>query len=368
MLVDGVNLKQSVKNHNYAVIVAGGKGTRLWPLSRKEMPKQMQKFVSDKSLIEETIERISNVVPMENICIATTEQYATALRGMLDTIPDENFIIEPHSRGTTAAFALFSEVLYRRDPKAVIISIASDHVVSNLESFHLAIKNAFDFTNRTPNSITLLGVLPTFGDPGLGYIKLDKRISTDPVVYTAEKFVEKPSRSVAEKYVESGEYLWNAAYYCFKAKTLIDAYGEADSLVVSGIHRYLETGNPEDFNKVPLKAQEIEFINANKFPIYAMPGSFEWSDIGNWGALHDIIKKAEKNNNQTKDATNHIDIESLDCLVIAQNEQRVVATVGLRGIVVVDTDDALLILNKENTEDLKKVIDVMNKRGLDNYL
>lgn len=328
----------------------------------------MQKLIGEKSLVEETIDRIADVVPLTNIVIATTASYEARLRALLPNIPPENFIIEPISRGTTAAFAYFTELIYRRDPEAIILSLASDHAIDNVAAFHKAIRDIYAFTDTYSKSINLVGIVPSKADTGLGYIKVDQKVDDDPTIYSVEKFIEKPSLKVAEKYLESGDYFWNAAYYCYKAKVLIEAYAEADPRIMSAVRKYLNSNDLKHFEEIPLKIHEIELINAAKFPLYVLPAKFGWSDIGNWGTLHEMLAKFEDDKNMVATTKQHIDVDSANCMVMIDNKKKVVTTVGLNDIVIVDTHDALLVLNKNNTEDLKKALEVMKEKGLKDYL
>ncbi len=360
---------KSKDSHNYAVIVAGGLGTRLWPISRQELPKQMQKLISDKTLIEETVDRLAGVVDYDHVFVSTTKNYAEKIRNMLPKIPHDNVIVEPVARGTTAAFALFAETIYSRDPHATIFSLASDHAVSETELFQDSMTAAYDFVTLNPKTIALVGIEPSKPDTGLGYIKIDQTLQEAPLVYSVEKFVEKPSQKVAERYYESGDYYWNSAYYCFKAKTLIDAYEEADPAIMSGIRKYIKTGEQSDFETVPIKPQEIEIINATKFPLALVAARFKWSDIGNWSALHDLLSEVEDESNMVVNSrTQHIDVDSTNCMVIVKDDKKIVATVGLNNIVIVDTEDALLVLDKDHTQDIKAVLESIKMRGLVDYL
>lgn len=358
-----------VKEHRYAVIVAGGSGTRLWPLSRQELPKQVQKLISDKTLIEETADRLSGIVDYDHIFVSTTENHAQKIAEILPKLPVDNIIVEPVARGTTAAFALFAESIRRRDPEAVIVSLASDHAVSDVEIFHDCIEGAFDFVEKNPTNIALIGVKPSSPDTSLGYVKIDKQVQADPQIFSVEKFVEKPSLSVAKTYFESGEYYWNAAYYCFRAETLVRAYEEADPEIMQWTLAYIDSGNKEDFDKVPKKVHEIEIINAGKFPLALVPAYFQWSDIGSWGALHELLAKVEGNDDMmVLDKDRHIDFDSTNSMVVSKNDKKIIATVGLRNLVIVDTDDALLVLDKSHTQDIKQVLEMIKVKGLSDYL
>lgn len=362
--------KSVIKNNSnrYAVVVAGGSGTRLWPLSRKDLPKQLQKLVNDKTLIEDTVNRLSGVIPKENIFISTTENYSDKVKELLPEISSENIIIEPIARGTTAAFALFTRIIEKRNPNAIIFSLASDHSVTEVDRFQEAITQSFDFIEKNPKNIALVGIKPDRPDTGLGYIKMSEVIQDKPLAYSVEKFIEKPSFSVAKSYVESGEYFWNSAYYCFKAKAFIEAYDDADENIMKNINAFIESGDIEDYIKIPQKAHEIDLIDSSKYPLSIIPANFKWSDIGNWYTLHKLLSdlSGEKCISNTVNG-DHIDINSNDYLVFSTDE-RMVATVQVENLAIISTPDVLLVLNKNYPQDIKKVIESIKDRGLDKYL
>ena len=368
MKKDSTNIaKQYDTTHKYAVIVAGGSGTRLWPLSRKDLPKQMQSLISDKTLIDETVSRLEGLLPVENIYISTTENYSENIKKLLPQIPEENIIIEPVARGTVAAFALFAHTIYMRDPKAIIFSLASDHAVTEIDQFQQALVESYLFVEARPQTIALVGIKPDKADTGLGYIKIDKVIQENPLVYSVEKFVEKPTQSVAQSYVNSGEYYWNAAYYCFMASTLKEAYAEADPKIMDSIERYYTTKDTNDFMEVPLRPHEIELINTSIYPLAVVPADFKWSDIGNWHTLHELLSGFEPDSNFSNRAVQHIDMGSQNCLVFT-TDKRLVATVGLDDLAIVSTEDVVLVLNKNNTQDIKQLIEMIKDKGLTQYL
>lgn len=357
------------KEHNYAVIVAGGSGTRLWPLSRKDLPKQMQSLVGEHSLLEDTIERLDEVFEPDHIYISTTVNYVDKIKAILPHIPDENFVVEPEAKGPALAFALFAEVICRRDKNAIIFSMASDHVIIEKDQFHLALSAAQEYVHHNTGSIALVGVQPTRPDTGLGYIKVDAEIQKNPEVFSVEKFVEKPTYSVAETYVKNGGFYWNVAYYCFRAKTLLDAYLEASPKSIEGVRAYLDTGKDTAFRSAPEMPHEIEIVNSTKFPLVMVPAKFTWDDIGNWSALHDMLAAASGDESRiVKRASEHINVNSHGCMVRSENPSKLVATVGLEDIVIVDTEDSLLVMHKDHSQNIKTVIEEIKQRGLEQYL
>lgn len=357
------------KEHNYAVIVAGGSGTRLWPVSRQELPKQMQSFIGEHSLLEDTYARLVGVYEPDHIYVSTTANYAERIKSLLVDVPDENFVVEPVAKGPALAFALFSEVIFRRDPEAIIFSMASDHVITEDDQFHAALETANTYVAANPDAITLMGIQPTRVDTGLGYIKIDAEIQSEPRVFSVEKFIEKPSYPVAKRYVQNGGFYWNVAYYCFRAKTLLNAYSEAIPDSIAGVRAFVERNDVDAFSNAPVVPHEIEVINTRKFPIALIPAAFSWDDIGNWSALHDLLANASGDSSRVvADASQHIDVDSHGLMVRSENPQKLIATVGLDDIVIVDTEDSLLVMHKEHSQDIKTVIEELKQRGLEKYL
>lgn len=353
-------------DHDYAVIMAGGSGTRLWPMSRQDLPKQMQKFVTDKTLLNETVERLLGFMPSSRIYISTTANYADKIKSLVPEVPNENIIIEPLARGTAAALSLVTKTIHTRDANAAIFYLASDHAVTDVAQFQQKLHDSFTYVSEHPQTIVLVGIKPTRPDTGLGYIKKDKQILTDPEVYSVEKFVEKPSYKVAKQYVESGDYYWSAAYYCFRADTLLAAYHDADPDLIPAIETYIKTEQTNDYLAVPVQVHEIEIIDTSKYPMALIPADFGWSDIGNWQSLYELLSNLEGTPVVSR-ASKHVDIGSTNCLVFS-NGNKLVATLGLDDIAVVDTPDALLVLNKKKPQEIKTLLEAIKENGMQQYL
>jgi mannose-1-phosphate guanylyltransferase len=369
--------------HRYAVVVAGGAGTRLWPLSRANLPKQMHSLLGERSLIYETVERIRGVVPAENIYVSTTANYSSLIVKHLPQIPEKNVIVEPVARGTAAAFALFTHTLHERDRNAVIFTLASDHKVAETDRFRQTLRTCFEFIERNPDHIGLVGITPTRPDTGLGYVKVRSDVvQAHPTVLAVEKFVEKPSQSVAAAYVDSGDYYWSAGYYCYRAKTLLDAYTKADTGLVEAAQRYADSHNIDDYLRAPQKLHEIELIDSHEFPLALIPADFKWSDIGNWQALL-LAQKEGSKPEQSAQANLHIDVGSVNSDVRAEGS-RVVATVGVSDVTVHSNDevatvwigntlivamaDAILVIDGAHHGKLPQVLEVLRAQEMINYL
>lgn len=337
-------------SHRYAVVVAGGSGTRLWPLSRQDLPKQMQSLMSDKSLIAETVARLRGVVPFDNVFISTTENYRDRIAELLPEIDEANFIVEPEARGTPAAFALFAAHICDLDPEAVIFSLASDHAITEIDKFQQTMVDAFDYIDSSPGSVAIVGIRPTRPDTGLGYLKV-RPAEAAQSVYSVEKYIEKPSYDVAASYVASGGYYWNSAYYCFRASTLLAAYAEAEPQLVAATGEYLRTGEPAAYLSAPVRSHEIDLIDTVRYPLAVVPADFTWSDIGNWAALHRTLGALIGSEVVSANARDHIDVHSTGCLVV-NGDDRVVVTAGLEDIAVITTQDAVMVINMKQLEEM----------------
>lgn len=363
---------------NYAVIMAGGTGTRLWPMSRTAKPKQLHKLVSDKTLIQETYDRVKKAIPAENIFISTNTKYEEEIKLQLPEVKGENFIIEPAKRNTAPAMVFLAAEIYRRDKDAVIATLASDHVVANVDVFSSSLKIAYKTVEKYPDHLILVGINPTRPDTGLGYIKMGsvRTEVDDEQIFEVDKFLEKPDLKMAEKYLQSWEYLWNAAYYFFSAKQILDWFKEyvpktyklameIDDLKAKGGNGATQTKIKEVFQKMEDEQFEfavIEKLDPNK--VLVIPADLGWSDIGNWGTLHDVLSESYGSSVISKGY--HIDVGSEGCLVYGAD--KMIATIGLEDVIVIDTEDAILIANKNKAQDVKKLLDKMKEEGKHLYL
>jgi len=363
---------------NYAVIMAGGTGTRLWPMSRTAKPKQFHKLVSDKTLLQETYDRVKKAVELENIYISTNTKYEEEIRAQLPEVKSDNFIIEPAKRNTAPALAFVTAEIMRKDPNAVIATLASDHVVANVDVFTSSVKTAFEAAEKYPDHLILVGINPTRPDTGLGYIKMSSVKATidEKQVFNVDKFLEKPDLETAQKYLQSWEYLWNAAYYFFRGKQLMEwyeKYSPATYKVIKKIDALKKkSGNgatQSEIKKLFESVEDEQFENAiieqkDFKKVLVIPADLGWSDIGNWGTLHDVL--SESYDSSIISRGHHIDVDSEGCLVYGAD--KLIATVGLKDVMIIDTPDAILIANKSKAQDVKKLLDKFKEEGKHLYL
>lgn len=363
---------ESKNTHFYAVIMAGGKGTRLWPVSRQAKPKQFQPFISSSTMIQETFERLKKVVPVENILVCTADRYRPIVLEQLPEMTDSQLIIEPSARGTAAAIALVASVLAKNDPKAVVATIASDHAIKNVEEFILSVSGAFVTAQKYADKLVTVGINPNWADPELGYIQMGKEKGTcnGRRIFEIEAFTEKPDRKTAEKYLANWAYLWNAGYFFFSAKQMsswMKKYAPQIFEATNALVKEKKSGLSDDEKYKKLESLAIEPVLVEKLSakdLLVVPSEMQWSDVGNWGTLFDFFRSDFESSMIVKG--NHVDEGSRDCFVQAQD--RLVATLGLKNIIVIESPDAILVADRSKVHEVKKIIEKLKAQNKHLYL
>ncbi|AKM81850.1 TPA: mannose-1-phosphate guanylyltransferase [Candidatus Berkelbacteria bacterium] len=357
-----------MRNNFYIVIVAGGSGTRLWPVSRENSPKQFHKLTSDKSLLEETYDRIKDLTESENIYISLGANAALQTKAQLKEIPEANYIIEPEGKNTAPAIALISAKIFKKDPQAIIATIAADHTVKNNSNYTETLKSAAHFVDKNPEYLVTIGIQPDSAHTGYGYVKIGRKLDNEKA-HEVEEFVEKPNLETAQKYFDSGKYLWNAGYFIFRADKMIEMFENYAPEIYSGLRAILKAIGTEDekeiiekafkeFPKVPIDTAIAEKVEK----IAVIPADLGWSDIGSWSSVFDLLDKEDGNVHRG----HHVGIDDKNCLFFAQD--KLLATVGLEDIVVVDTPDVTLICKKDKAQEVKKLIEKLKEQGKHKYL
>lgn len=351
------------------IILAGGGGTRLWPMSREDRPKQFCKLTSEKTILEETLERFQNW-PKEKIYIATTKPLVKNLKETLPDFPEKNIIIEPSKRDTAPAMGYTALKLSLDDENEPIAFIPSDHYIGQVDKFIKAIQKAEEVINETGKLLDI-SIHPSNPNTALGYTKVgDKVLEKDGVeFYQFEGHTEKPDFKTAQKYLEDGNYLWHANYYMWSPKLFLEAYKKHSPQIYEDLMKIKEAikngkeSKAEDiYNK--MEKISIDYAIMEKMSsenVLIIKGDFDWKDIGAWDTLHEnLMTKTDEKRNLVRGE--RLNIDTSNSIIYGENE-KLIATVGLDDVVIIDTKDALLVCSKSKAQEVKKVIDELKIRG-----
>lgn len=360
--------------HTYAVIMAGGGGTRLWPISRKETPKQLLPLLGKETLFQSTVARLEKLFPPERILIVTVAEQARQMQKQVPAIPPENYLIEPAPRGTASVIALAAAVLRKRDPEAIMAIQTSDHYIRNRDLFHYLIRAAFDVAQN--GYLVTLGITPTYPAIGYGYIQQGEPLDDEYryPVYQVERFVEKPNEQTAQQLLRTGNHSWNSGMFVWRAdtilaeierqmpelsrvvKTIADAWGTAEEKQVVESYWYDLRSQTIDYG-VMEKAEKVAVLPAS---------GLGWSDVGSWDSLFDVLLPDMHGNVATN--AQHLAVDTNNTLVYAKDEQRLVVTIGLDDMVVVDAGDVLMICKVDQSQKVRDVVEHLKKHRQERYL
>ncbi|OGD63449.1 hypothetical protein A2160_02300 [Candidatus Beckwithbacteria bacterium RBG_13_42_9] len=361
------------------MILCGGGGTRLWPRSRGKSPKQFINFFSDRTLYQEAVKRAKNVVPTDRIFIITNKNYLEDIKKESPEILSQNIIAEPQKKNTALAMGVAAAYVYKRDPQAVIVNFASDHTVENMEKAVKTVLAAAQ-TAFKQDVLVAVGIMPTFAHTGYGYIRTGKILcEVDRLpVYRGIEFKEKPDLATAQKFIKNGNYYWNANWYIWSAKAILEAFKQLSPDLYKNINKIMNAIGTKEENKILEqeyeKAAEKQIdtaISEKADNLLVIPGKFGWNDVGSWNVVYDLAKK-DKNGNviiQSSRASQKQEVlmyESKNCLV--HYGDQLVALVGVEDLVVIDTKDALLVCKKDQAQRVKEVVDLLKSQGKKEYL
>lgn len=348
------------REHNHLVIMAGGVGSRFWPMSTPECPKQFIDVLGvGRTFIQLTVDRFKDVVDPTNVWVVTSQKYADIVRQQLPEVPSQNVLLEPCRRNTAPCIAYVAWRIKKQDPKANLVVAPSDHIVMNTEEFKRVITSALDFTSGT-DAIVTLGMKPTRPETGYGYIQADLSSASlrNKGIYRVDSFKEKPDLATAQKYIKNKEYFWNSGIFIWSVNTIVNSlriYAPEISQIFEKLLPYYGTEKEQevidsDFPKCPNISVDYAILEKAD-EIFVMPADFGWSDVGTWGSL---ITLADKDANGNAVVGNNVQLyESSNCMVHTTEERRVVIQ-GLDGYIVAEKDDTLLICKLSEEQRIKE--------------
>lgn len=357
---------------DYALIMSGGMGTRFWPKSRQNMPKQFLKTVGDRTMIQNTVDRIERCLPHDNICIVTNRKYVKMIKKQLPRIRNENIFIEPYNKETATCIGFAAIKLLKRDPDAVMVVLPSDHMITNTGEFKKTITEALRIA-KSEDVLVTMGVVPTRPETAYGYIETGKLMPgyTDIPVYRVKRFTEKPNKTIAQIFIDKGTFLWNSGMFVWRAATLVDniqKYLPDLYACLMEMGKVVDTEDElriveEEYKKVD--GISIDFgIMEKAQDVVVLKTKLDWDDIGNWNALDKYYVKDDENNIINGLCSS---IDTHNCMIFG--DSRLIATIGLNNLLVVDTGDTLLICDRERDQDIKEMVRQLdNMRGFDKFL
>ncbi|RJP14042.1 MAG: mannose-1-phosphate guanylyltransferase [Candidatus Abyssobacteria bacterium SURF_5] len=358
-------------SHLYAVILAGGSGTRLWPRSRRNKPKQLLDIVSNKTMIQETVERLGPLVDGNHTIVVVGNIHFEEIDRQLAHVPTENILIEPEGKNTAPAIGLAAIHLKAIDEEAAMLVLPSDHLITDADRFRKIVRAAVAFAQKEDKLVTI-GIQPTFPETGYGYIQIGHKIDSvqEENIYKVVAFREKPTKAVAQKFLKTGHYMWNSGMFVWKVSVILeqikvhlpDLY-EGLMKIESAIGKGSEEKTIEKIYP-SLKAESIDFgVMEKSSDVALLKGDFGWNDIGSWAAMEQIWPKDKDNNFLDAKV---VSIESTGNII--HSTKKLVAVIGLEDIVIIETEDALLVCKKERAPDVRRVVDELKKRGLEDFL
>ena len=352
----------------YAIIMAGGVGSRFWPRSKKKNPKQLLKIFGENTMIQDTIERISGLCPKEHILIVTNEKQRDGVAEQLPHIPSENIIVEPFGRNTAACIGLASIIIQQRASDAVTFVLPADHVIKENEDFIKTLKTAANYAIENPALVTI-GIHPTRPETGYGYIQIDEDSGKNNV-FKVLTFAEKPNYDTAVNFIKSGDFFWNSGMFIWRTETILNEVKKHMPDLYEGLMQIKDQINSSDFiNNLSntygqLKSVSIDYgIMEKSENVFLVKGKFSWSDVGSWEAVYQLSKKDEEGN--VKVGSIYTDMV-LDSYIYSPDN--FTAVIGLDNIIVINYKDALLICRRDKAQDVKNIIDYLKLNKLNDHL
>ena len=358
----------------FALIIAGGVGARFWPRSREHSPKQLLEIIGNGTMIQNTVYRLDPIVPKERILIVTSAQQAEQVRKQLPQIPAENIIVEPFGRNTAPAIGLGAQIIKKRFGEGIMLVLPADHLVHDISAFQETLKLAIDAAEESRGFGTI-GVTPTRPETGYGYIQYNRLASEAQPggkgAFPVVTFAEKPNLETAHRFLESGDFVWNSGMFIWRVSTILNGIAEHLPELSEELQRVDESIDTPDFPRA------LELAYSEMMPIsidygvmehadnrFVVPADFGWNDLGSWDEVARLFPKDELDNA----LVGEVFIRDVRNCHLSTSGDRVVAAIGVEDLIVIDTEDAVLICRKGRSQEVKEVVDFLRRKNMNGYL
>jgi len=352
----------------YAVIMAGGVGSRFWPRSKKKTPKQLLKIFGNNTLIQDTVNRLKGIVEDEDIFIITNKIQKAGVLTQLPHLPVDHIIEEPFGRNTAACIGLATVLIQQKEPDAVTIVLPADHIIHGQKQFHDTLLKAAEFA-ETHKGLVTIGIPPNRPETGYGYIQIDEKSDFDHV-FKVMTFAEKPNYATAVRFVESGDFFWNSGMFIWRADVILDEIKTHMPDLYEGLMKIKDAIGKPDFAETltnvygKLRKVSIDYgIMEKSDKVYLIKGNFSWSDIGSWEAVYELSEKDKDGNAKV----GHIYTDMVSDSYI-YSPGKFTAIIGVNNLVVINDDNALLICDKNKSQDVRKIIDYLKINKYTDFL
>jgi len=348
----------------FAVIMAGGVGSRFWPRSKESKPKQLIRIFGDNTMIQDTVKRLEGLVEKKNIFVITNKIQKPRVIEQLPEVPQENIIDEPFGKNTAACIGLASILIKAKNPEAVVLTLPSDHLIKDDEAFRSCLANAANFADKSKGLITI-GIKPTRPETGYGYIQFDEK-EIEKNIYKVLTFAEKPNLNTAKRFVEAGDFLWNSGIFIWRVDAILNSIRKYLPDLYDGLLHLENKIGTKEFEKElvnvygQLKSISIDYGVMEKADnVYLTKAEFYWNDVGSWQAVYEISEKNEDGNAITGDVYTE---QSFNSLIFSP--KKFVATIGVEDLIIINTSDALLVCHRDKAQEVRQVVEYlkMNKR------
>ncbi|MCJ7553154.1 MAG: sugar phosphate nucleotidyltransferase [Ignavibacteriaceae bacterium] len=351
----------------YAVIMAGGVGSRFWPKSTKKTPKQLIKMISDRTLIQDTVKRLDGLVDNNRIYVVTNSLQKEEVESQLVNIPNENIIEEPFGRNTAACIGLASVIIRKKDKDAVTVVLPADHIIHDSEEFQNSILRAAEFANES-NGLVTIGINPSKPETGFGYIQVDDEIVKDNI-YKVYTFAEKPNYATAIRFIESGDFFWNSGIFIWRTDAILDEIKILMPDLYEGLEKIDKAIGLPKYNEAlkniygQLRKISIDYgIMERSKRVYLTKGNFRWSDIGSWEEVYSLSEKDNDGN-----VINGLVYTDMVIDSFIHSEEKFTAVIGVDNLVIINSNDTLLVCRRDKSQEVKKVVDYLKLNKMDQF-